>query len=102
MVFPAWFALHDDDVIADHPTALRVYARLLRLPKIFLEPHDVKAWLLAEQIGSTRKAVGRAIRLLIARGYVVEHAPGFNNVFRLTLAIDRGGCVSQDSPPARP
>lgn len=102
MVYPAWFALHDDNVIADHPTASRVYARLLRLDKIFLEPHDVKAWLLAEQMGCTRKSVGRAIRLLIARGYVVEHAPGFNNVFRLTLAIDRAGCVPQDSQRTSP
>ena len=89
MVFAAWFAIHNDDVIVDHPTALRVYARLLRNPLIFTQPQDVKAWTLAQEMHTHQDRVNGALNLLVERGYVIEHGRGLNRVRRLTLAIER-------------
>jgi hypothetical protein len=89
MIYAAWFDLHNDDTIVDHPTAMRVYARLLRNPLIFIKPQDVKAWALAEQMHTHRDRVNAALELLVKRGYVIEHARGTNNVRRLTLAMER-------------
>lgn len=89
MIYAAWFDLHNDDVVVDHPTAMRVYARLLRNPLIFMQPQDVKAWVLAKEMGVKEHSVGAALRLLIERGYVLEHERGLNRVRRVTLAIER-------------
>lgn len=100
MTFAAWFELHADDEIVAHPTALRVYALLLRNSRIFTEPQDTKVWWLADKLGAERETVRRALELLIARGYVVEHERGFNNVRRVTVAVvrqDSGGW--QGNPP---
>lgn len=89
VMFAAWFDIHSDDAIVDHPTALRVYARLLRNPRIFTEPQDVKAWVLAEQMHAHRDRVNAALDLLVERGYAISHGRGLNRVRRLTLAITR-------------
>jgi hypothetical protein len=89
MIYAAWFDLHNDDIIVDHPTAMRVYARLLRNPLIFMQPQDVKAWALADQMGVDKKSVHAALALLIARGYAIDHGRSLNNVRRLTLAMER-------------
>lgn len=97
-MFSAWFALHEDDVIVDHPTAMRVYARLLRNPRIFTEPQDVKAWAMADDLHTHRDRVNAALDLLVERGYVVEHKRGLNQVRRLTLAIERPERQEQPLP----
>lgn len=89
MIYAAWFDLHNDDVVVDHPTAMRVYARLLRNPLIFMLPQDVKGWLIADDMKVQPRSVYRAIDLLIERGYVIDHGRGTNNVRRLTLAMER-------------
>lgn len=86
-MFAAWFAIHEDDEVVDHPTALRVYARLLRNPRIFTEAQDVKAWALAEEMHADRGSVNAALNLLIERGYAISHGVGLNRVRRLTLAV---------------
>jgi Mn-dependent DtxR family transcriptional regulator len=88
-MFAAWFEIHDDDTIVDSPTALRVYARLLRNPLIFTEPQDVKAWVLAGEMKVHPTSVQAAIQLLVDRGYVIDHGRGVHNVRRLTIAIAR-------------
>lgn len=103
MIYPAWFELYSDTVIIDHPTALRVYARLVRNPRIFMEPQDVKAWALALDMHTHRDRVNGALDLLLARGYAIEHPRGLNNVRRITLAIERqlcaSGCHPNEAPP---
>lgn len=98
MTFAAWFELHNDDAIVAHPTALRVYALLLRNPKIFTDPQETKVWWLADNLGAKRDTVIHALELLIARGYVVEHARGPNQVRRLTVAVLRS---DSGRPPNR-
>jgi hypothetical protein len=106
MIYAAWFDIHNDDEIVDHPTALRVYARLLRNPLIFMQPQDVKAWTLAEDMRVKRESVQVALSLLIDRGYVIDHGRSLNNVRRLTLAMERApqspdvGCPSKRTAPA--
>lgn len=91
MIFPAWFDLATDDEIAAQPTALRVYARLIKdyHPSIFFAPQEVKAWALAEMLGTHRDRVADAIALLIERGYVVEHGRAMSNVRLLILPMER-------------
>ncbi len=89
MIYSAWFDLHNDDIVVDHPVAMRVYARLLRNPKIFMEAQDVKAWALAKEMKVKSASVSAALTLLIERGYVIAHGRSVNNVRRLTLAMDR-------------
>ena len=52
---------------------------------------DVKAWLLAEQLGMGRDSVNGALNLLVDRGYLIDHGRGQNKVRRLTVAIIREG-----------
>ena len=89
MTYPAWFDLHKDPVIAQSPSASRVYAYLLENPRCQFEIQDVKAWLIAEQRGMARDSVNKALDLLVDRGYLIEHGRGQNNVRRLTVAIVR-------------
>jgi DNA-binding MarR family transcriptional regulator len=89
MTFPAWFEIHDDPEIVASPTALRIYAKLVRRPTIFFEPQDVKAWALAEELNIERSTVQHALTLLISKGYVIQHGTGLNNVKRLTVAMVR-------------
>jgi hypothetical protein len=108
MIYAAWFDIHNDDEIVDHPTALRVYARLLRNPLIFMQPQDVKAWTLAEDMRVKRESVQVALSLLIDRGYVIDHGRSQNNVRRLTLAMERApqspdvGSAPKGTTPASP
>lgn len=88
-MFAAWFDLHDDDAVVDHPTALRVYARLLRNPRIFDEPQDTKVWAIALEMHANRETVSAALDLLVARGYVIEHPRGPSRVRRLTIPQER-------------
>ena len=89
MIYSAWFDLHNDDVVVAHPTALRVYAHLLRNPMIFMQAQDVKAWAIAKQLKTNKGRVLKALNLLVGRGYVIEHDRGANNVRRVTLAMER-------------
>ncbi len=100
MFYPAWIDLFNDNVIVDHPTALRVYARLLRDPMIFIKPKDLKAWVLADDMGVKPKTVYRAIGLLIERGYAHDHGRGVNNVRRITLAVERAEGSPEIGTPA--
>src|SRR4051812_12154312 len=104
MTYPAWFALHEDDAVAASPTALRVYAHLVRMPNVFFEPQDVKVWLIAERLHTHRDRVTAAIALLVERGYVREHDRGLNNVRRVTLLMQQSlpgqkeaGCPSNEA-----
>ena len=103
-MFAAWFDIHDDAAVVDHPTALRVYARLLRNARIFTEPQDVKAWALAAELRTHRDRVNAALDLLVERGYLVDHERGLNRVRRLTVAIVRQGqnpVVESDPLPTK-
>lgn len=91
MTFPAWFDLNRDPVIRDKPSAYSVYAHLIETyPRIFFEPTDAKAWLIAEVTGLARDSVNESLDLLINRGYLILHGRGLNNVRRVTMAITRG------------
>lgn len=101
MTFAAWFALHSDDVVVAHPTAIRVYAVLLRNPRICYQPQDVKAWLIAETLHTHRDRVNAALNLLIHRGYVLEHGRGQNNVRQVTVLLERdptATCPRREAP----
>jgi hypothetical protein len=89
VIFEAWFEIHNDDAVVDHPVALRVYARLVRNPLIFLQPQDVKAWALANEMHVHRQSVAAALALLVQRGYAIDHGRGAHHVRRLTLALER-------------
>lgn len=91
MTFPAWFDLNRDPAIAAKPSAQRVYAHLIETyPRIFFEPTDAKAWLIAETTHLHRDSVNEGLNLLLARGYLLDHGRGLNNVRRVTVAITRG------------
>lgn len=95
MTFPAWFDLHCDKAVTANPSALRVYAFLIaNYPRIFFEPQDVKAWLIAETEQMGRDSVNDSLDLLVARGYILDHGRGQNNVRRLTLTITRVQAVA--------
>lgn len=71
MTYPAWHALHGDDVIVRHRTALRVYAWLVREPGAFVRPVRVTNFALARGIGVKKEETASAgLTLLIERGYV--------------------------------
>jgi hypothetical protein len=89
VTFPAWFDLHKDRIITAKPSAIRVYAHLLENPRCQFEIQDVKAWLIADQLGMARDSVNEALDLLTKRGYIIDHGRGQNNVRRLTVAIIR-------------
>lgn len=89
MTFPAWRAFYRDPVIRRNHAAAQVYAALLGLgDMIMYEPRAVKAWVLAEAEGLKKETVLRALNLLVARGYVIEHARAPNNVRRFTIATN--------------
>lgn len=85
MTYSAWWDLHKDPIIIASPTALRVYASLLRDPLIFYQPRDIKAWLLAKELKTKERAIFRALSLLVERGYVIEYGRGRNNVRQLIV-----------------
>ncbi len=93
MIYAAWFDLHNDDTIVAHPTALRVYAHLLRNPLIFMRPQEVKLWVIARSLRTNNGRVIAALNLLVKRGYVLEHERGQNNARRVSLLMER-------TPPA--
>lgn len=97
MTFAAFFDLHADDEIVARPTALRVYARLLRDPRIFFTPVEVKEWALAETLGTKAETVRHALRLLISRGYLIEHGRSVHNTRRLQVPLTR-----QSAPESAP
>lgn len=71
MIYPAFFALYEDDVVIRHPAALRVYAWLLRDPSTFLRPKRVTNFALAAGIHVRKPATASSgLTLLIERGYV--------------------------------
>lgn len=98
MTFDAWFKFHEDDEVTSHPTTMRVYARLLRNPDIFFTPQDVKIWVLAEQLHTSRERVQKALDQLVERGYAVEHARAGKRVRRFILTrvrvigVPNGSC----------
>lgn len=89
MIFPAWFEIINDDAIMCHPSAFRVYGRLLRDPLTFLRPQEVKTWLWADEMHTNKRIVRSAINRLIQHGYVLELERGEKNVRRLMLRIER-------------
>lgn len=100
MICPAFLELINDDAVRDHPTALRVYVQLARNPLIYVKPHDVKAWLMADDLHTHRDRIADAFRLLIARGYALEIERGSNNIRRLQLLIERGACHPNEAAPS--
>jgi hypothetical protein len=100
MTFPAWLELIDDDEVVDHPTALRLYVRLIRsYPLIFYKPHHVKVDYWAEQLHTHRDRVSAALRLLIAKGYIVETGRTINNVREVMVALERATCPRNEAAP---
>lgn len=79
----------EDPEILKRPAAQRIYAKLLKNPRIFYEPLDVKAWLWAEQMGMSPNTVNKALKTLIELGYLVEHGRAQNHVRRVTIATTR-------------
>lgn len=83
-------ALIDDSRLWRHPTALRVYRHLYKTyPHIYHQPEDIKAWLVAENVGTNRQRVQKAIELLVTQGWAIECGRGDNGVRRLMLARER-------------
>ena len=81
-----------------HPPALATFAtdprRTLVIIKTyeylltvldFVTTTDVKAWLVADTIHSSRERVGEALTWLTECGYLTEHARGQHGVRRFTL-----------------
>lgn len=89
MTFPAWFDLMEDPEILKRPAAQRIYARLLKNPRIFYEPLDVKAWLLADDLKMGRNTVNEALDLLVKRGYLLDHGRDGRNTRRVTIITTR-------------
>lgn len=90
MTFPAWFDLNRDREIAKKPAAQRVYAHLIETyPRIFFDPIDAKAWLIADELGLERETVGQALAVLCDRGYLLEHGRAPRNIRRVTIALTR-------------
>jgi hypothetical protein len=89
MILPGFMELVQDEVIASHPTAIRVYVYLLRNPLICFKPQTIKTWLVAEQLKADKKSVRSALNLLIAQGYVMEHERGTYNERNVTVLIER-------------
>jgi DNA-binding MarR family transcriptional regulator len=87
--FPAWFEIHRDEVIAERPSAFRVYAFLLENPRALYEIQEPKAWFIAEQRKMSPDSVNEALDLLIERGYLIFHGRGQNNVRRVSVATIR-------------
>ena len=100
MIYPAWFDFINDDAVVDHPAAFRLYGRLLRNPYILFKPYTFKEWFYAEQMKTDRKTVRRAIRLLIARGYVLDHGRGQNNTRTITIATERTEIAWESKAPS--
>ncbi len=99
--FPAWFDLHKDRVIRRSPTASIVYADLIaENPTILFEPCEIKAWTMAERIGTHRDRVKKALDLLIQRGYIREHGRGLHNVRIITLCIVRSCPIDEAAKAA--
>lgn len=88
-MYPAWFDVHQDTEVAKRPTALRVYAYLLRDPRALFHPVPFKVEIVAAQLRTHRDRITEAVELLLSRGYVLDHGRGSNNVRRLTIALVR-------------
>lgn len=58
------------------------------------EPQEVKAWLLAERVKMRKQTVLRALDLMVARGFLLDHGRAENNVRRVSIASTR------DIPPS--
>jgi hypothetical protein len=86
MTFPAWFAFYRDPAMIRQPSACVVYAALLGIERIFYDPHPVKAWVLADELGLKKGTVLHALDALVAGGYLVEHDRSANNVRTFTVA----------------
>lgn len=100
MILPALLELIQDDEIVNHPTAIRVYCRLLREPTILYEPAEVITWKMGHRLKVSRERVGMALDLLVRRGYVVEHGRASRRVRRVTIPLMRQ-CGDGDAPPQR-
>lgn len=91
---PAMFDLIRDAVISEYPHAIRVYVYLAN-ELGFTEPfRPVKAWLLADELGASKRTVLRALDLLAERGYLCEGPRGENNgprTFHLAWVRHSGG-----------
>jgi hypothetical protein len=85
--------------------ALRVYSALLRNPHIFgPSPQRTPAWSLAQALRVKPRNASRALKLLIERGYVIEHdrpehADG-DRARYVTVPMQRA--VRDDSPTTGP
>lgn len=83
--FPAFAELMRDPQVAERPAVQRVYVHLTEDPRILYEPRDVKAWLVAQQLGMSRDTVNDALDCLIKMGYLLDHGRGQNNVRRVSI-----------------
>lgn len=99
MTFPAWFSFYRDPVMRRHRACAQVYAALLSLDGIMYEPRAIKAWVLAEAEGLKRGTVHKALRMLVAHGYLREHGRSTHNVRMLTVTTVVSSHVS--SAPKR-
>jgi len=90
MVIPALVAASDDPALRGAPLAVYVWM----LANLDLhEPRTVKADALAHTLGMRPHTVGRAFRVLVARGYVAETSrQGRIRRFRLYLSRNVANC----------
>lgn len=95
MTFPAWFDFTRDPVMLRHPATLAVYAAIIQRPRCFHDPQEVKAWLMADELGFEKETVLKALNLLVERGYLQEHERAQNNIRRFTVAAYGRG----ETPP---
>lgn len=94
-VYPAWFDLHSDPAIVRRPTALRVYALIVRRgPDVFNDPQPVKVWHVADQLHTSHSRVRDALQRLTRRGYLTEHGRTAKGIRCLTVVQDRTQSVS--------
>lgn len=97
MTYPAFLALHADDVIVRHRSALRVYAWLLRDPGIFVRPVRVTNFAIAVGIGMRKEETASSgLTLLIERGYVTLCHRDETKARHVMINIERAS-----DPPAK-
>lgn len=96
---PAVMQLIYDPVVAQSPTAIRLYFHLLTELDLS-EVRHVKAGLIAEILCVERTRVVAGFNLLTDRGYLVEYERTTNHMRQFTLAYSRAsGASSQTTQP---
>lgn len=83
MTCPAELTFKRDRALS--PSARRLYDFLFT-ELDFVEVRERKAYAMAAEVKIHRESTLKALRELIAAGYLIEHGRGTRGVYRLTLA----------------